>query len=57
MATTCAVSAILLEPMRPFDSELPMLVNARWVISSRRPSSLGSATSSRVVLLPMSMQA
>ena len=55
--TTSAISAIFSEGMRPFDMALPMLVKARWVISSRSRSSLGSATRRRVVLLPMSMQA
>ena len=35
---------------------LPMRVNARWRSSSRRRPSAGSATSSRVVFEPMSMQ-
>ena len=35
----------------------PMRVNARWVMSSRRRPSGASATSSRVVLVPTSMQA
>ena len=34
-----------------------MRVKARWVTSSRRLPFPASATSSRVVLLPMSMQA
>ena len=42
---------------RPSPRLLPMRVNARWATSSRSLPSPASATSSRVVLLPMSMQA
>ena len=41
----------------PFARLLPIRVKARWVTSSRSRPPSTSATSSRVVLLPMSMQA
>ncbi len=56
--TTSAVSSIFswgIPP--PLRMLLPMRVKARWVTSSRSAPSPASATSSRVVLLPMSMQA
>ena len=57
VATTSATSriffgGILSSAWRP----LPIRVNARWRSSSRRRPSAGSATSSRVVFEPMSMQ-
>ena len=56
--TTSAVSAIFSAGIEPPSRRLrPMRVNARWVTSSRSPSSPASATSRRVVLLPISMQA
>ena len=56
--TTSAVSAILSAGIEPVEAMLfPMRVKARWVTSSRSCPSPASATSSRVVLLPMSMQA
>jgi hypothetical protein len=56
--TTSAVSAIFSAGMRaPFPMLFPILVKARCVTSSRNLPSPASATRSRVVLLPMSMQA
>ena len=56
--TTSAVSAIFAAGITaPFPRLLPMRVNARWVTSSLSLPSPASATSRRVVLLPMSMQA
>src|SRR5215207_2407949 len=56
--TTSAVSAILAGGIAPpVFRLLPMRVNARCVTSSRSCPSFASATSSLVVLLPMSIQA
>ena len=56
--TTSAVSAIFCGGIMPPSWRLfPMRVNARCATSSRSRPSPASATSSRVVLLPMSMQA
>ena len=56
--TTSAVSAIFSAGITlPLPRLLPMRVKARCVTSSRSRPSPASATSSRVVLLPMSMQA
>ena len=58
VATTSAVSAIFAAGMAPPAPRLlPIRVKARCVTSSRSRPSPASATSSRVVLLPMSMQA
>ncbi len=58
VATTSAVSAIFSAGIAPPRSRLlPIRVKARWVTSSRSCPLPASATSSRVVLLPMSMQA
>ena len=58
VATTSAVSAIFSAGIAPpWPRLLPIRVKARWVTSSRSCPSPASATSSRVVLLPMSMQA
>jgi hypothetical protein len=58
LATTSAVSAIFSAGIAPPASTLfPIRVNARWVTSSRSCPLPVSATSSLVVLLPMSMQA
>jgi hypothetical protein len=57
--TTSAVSSIFslgIVPS-PLRRLLPMRVNARWFTSSRSCPLSASATSSLVVLLPMSMQA
>ena len=57
LATTSAVSAIFSAGMAPpLERLFPMRVKARSVTSSRRRPSSTSATSSLVVLLPMSMQ-
>ena len=56
--TTSAVSSILSAGIAPPTRRLlPIRVKARWVTSSRSCPLPASATSSRVVLLPMSMQA
>ena len=56
--TTSAVSAIFSDGIAPVEAMLlPIRVKARWVTSSRSCPFPASATSSRVVLLPMSMQA
>ena len=58
VATTPAVSVILSVGIEPVDARLfPMRVKARWVTSSRSWPLPASATSSLVVLLPMSIQA
>ena len=56
--TTSAVSAIFSSGISPpFPRLFPIRVNARCATSSRSRPSPASATSRRVVLLPMSMQA
>ena len=58
VATTSATSLIFFAGIVSSGSRpLPIRVNARWRISSRSRPSAGSATSSRVVFEPMSMQA
>src|SRR4051794_18537602 len=58
LATTSAVSSIFAAGISPPSRRLlPIRVNARWVTISRSLPLRRSATSSRVVLLPMSMQA
>ena len=58
VATTSTTSRDLLAPgsCRRARRPLPIRVNARWRSSSRSRPSAGSATSSRVVFEPMSMQ-